>query len=65
MPVARMPAATDPGVFDVLDDLAEAALRSGGEVIVLEAARMPSRTGAAAVFRYQLDRKQVRKLPWP
>lgn len=37
---------------DVLDDLAEAALRTGAEVIVLEAARMPSKTGAAAVFRY-------------
>jgi hypothetical protein len=37
---------------DVLDDLAEATLRTGGEVIVLEAARMPSETGAAALFRY-------------
>jgi len=44
--------AADPGASDVLDDLAEAALRTGGEVIVLEPARMPSRTGAAAVFRY-------------
>lgn len=45
-------AATDPGISDVLDDLAEAALRTGGEVIVLEAARMASGSGAAAVFRY-------------
>lgn len=45
-------AATDAGISDVLDDLAEAALRAGGEVIVLEAARKPSRTAAAAVFRY-------------
>ena len=37
---------------DVLDDLAEAALRTGGEVIVLPTERMPSKTGAAAVFRY-------------
>ena len=37
---------------DVLDDLAGATLRTGGEVIVLEAARMPAKTGAAAVFRY-------------
>jgi hypothetical protein len=43
---------TDPGASDVLDDLAEATLRTGAEVIVLEGARMPSRTGAAATFRY-------------
>lgn len=45
-------AAADPKASDVLDDLAEAALRTGGEVIVLPADRMPSKTGAAAVFRY-------------
>lgn len=45
-------AAADLRVSDVLDDLAEAALRTGAEVIVLEADRMPSTTGAAAVFRY-------------
>lgn len=39
-------------VSDVLDDLAEGTLRTGGEVIVLETARMPSTTGAAALFRY-------------
>lgn len=46
--------AADPGASDVLDDLAEAALRTGGEVIeiMVEPARMPSRTGAAVVFRY-------------
>lgn len=44
--------AADLGLSDVLDDLAEATLLTGGEVIVLEAARMPSRSGAAAVFRY-------------
>lgn len=44
--------AADPGASDVLDDLAEAALSTGGEVIVLEPARMPSKTGAAAVFRH-------------
>jgi hypothetical protein len=45
-------AADDPAISDVLDDLAEAALRTGAEVIVLQADRMPSKTGAAAVFRY-------------
>jgi hypothetical protein len=37
---------------DALDDLAEAALGTGAEVIVLPASRMPTQTGAAAVFRY-------------
>lgn len=50
---ARNDAAADlPGTSDVLDDLAEATLRTGGEVIVLPAERMPSKTGAAATFRY-------------
>ena len=37
---------------DVLDDLAEAALATGVEVIVLPADRMPTNSGAAAVLRY-------------
>lgn len=37
---------------DVLDDIAEAVFRDGGEVIVLPKERMPSTTGAAAIFRY-------------
>jgi hypothetical protein len=45
-------ASVDPTASDVLDDLAEAALRTGAEVIVLQAGRMPAGTGAAAVFRY-------------
>lgn len=47
-------AAADPGAekSEVLDDLAEAVLRMGGEAIALEADRVPSKTGAAAVFRY-------------
>jgi len=45
-------AATDLRTSDVLDDLAEAALRTGAEVIVLEADRMPSTSGAAAIFQY-------------
>lgn len=40
---------------DVLDDLAEAALGTSAEVIVLPPDRMPTNTGAAAVFRYQLE----------
>lgn len=37
---------------DVLDDIAEAVFRSGGEVVILPKGRMPSTTGAAAIFRY-------------
>jgi hypothetical protein len=41
-----------PGAGDVLDDLAEAVLRNGGEVIIVPHERMPSRTGLAAIYRY-------------
>lgn len=44
--------AASAGAADVLEELAEAAVRTGAEVIVLEADRMPSRSGAAAVFRH-------------
>lgn len=49
---ASRDASAEPSAPDVLDGLAEATLSTGGEVTGLEAARMPSRTGAAAVFRY-------------
>ena len=48
----RAAAGSDAERSDVLHDMAEAVLRTGGEVIVLEADRMPSKTGAAAIFRY-------------
>ncbi|MBA3624017.1 MAG: hypothetical protein H0W48_06115 [Methylibium sp.] len=41
-----------PGVDDLLDDLAEQVLRTGGEVIVVPAERMPSSTGLAAIYRF-------------
>ena len=41
-----------PEVDDLLDELAEQALRTGAEVMVVPAERMPTRTGAAAIFRY-------------
>ena len=41
-----------PDVDDLVDDLAELVLRRGGEVVVSTADRMPTRTGAAAVFRF-------------
>ena len=37
---------------DLLDDIAEAVLRTGGEVVVVPAERMPVTSGLAAVFRY-------------
>lgn len=37
---------------DVLDDLAEWTLRTGGEVVVVPAERMPTDTGVAAIFRF-------------
>lgn len=42
----------DPDVDDLIDDLAEAVLRTGGEVVVVPAGRMPTDTGLAATFRY-------------
>ncbi len=43
---------SDPDVDDVLDDLAELVLGMRGEVIVVPAERMPSTTGAVAIYRY-------------
>lgn len=42
----------DPIVGDVLDDLAEMVFKSKGEVVVLPKERMPTSTGAAAIYRY-------------
>jgi hypothetical protein len=42
----------DPGVDDLFDDLAEITLAKGGEVVVVPAERMPTDTGAAAIYRY-------------
>jgi hypothetical protein len=41
-----------PASEDRLDDLLEGVLRTGGEVIVLPANRMPTRTGLAAIYRF-------------
>ena len=43
---------TEPGVDDLLDDLAELVLRKGGEVVVVPSDRMPTQSGAAAIFRF-------------
>jgi hypothetical protein len=42
----------DPGVDDLLDDLAEHAFRTGAEVVIVPAERMPTTTGLAAIYRY-------------
>ena len=42
----------DPKVDDLLDDLGELVLKSGGTVVMVPAERMPTTTGAAAVFRF-------------
>lgn len=42
----------DPTVDDVLDDLGERVLRSGGEVVIVPAERMPTRSGLAAIYRF-------------
>jgi hypothetical protein len=42
----------DPEVDDTLDDLAALVLHAGGRVIVVPAARMPSTTGVAAIYRF-------------
>jgi Bacterial archaeo-eukaryotic release factor family 3 len=42
----------DPLVDDVLDDLGEQVLKTGGEVVIVPAERMPVATGVAAIYRY-------------
>ena len=42
----------DAHTDDLLDDLAEFTLRMGGEVVIVPQARMPTSTGAAAVYRF-------------
>ena len=51
----RMPRHADrdePAAGDILDDLAERVLKTGGQVIVAPKGSMPTATGLAAVFRY-------------
>ncbi len=42
----------DPDIDDLLDDFAEMVFKNKGEVVVLPKERMPSDTGAAAIYRY-------------
>lgn len=43
-----------PGRDDVLDDLAELALRMGGEVVLIPQDKMPVKSGVAAILRSSL-----------
>ncbi len=49
---ALSPAAGAVAAGDMLDDLAEMALKTKAMVIVTPAAQMPTQTGLAAIFRY-------------
>ncbi|MBK6867274.1 MAG: hypothetical protein IPG98_04790 [Burkholderiales bacterium] len=42
----------DPRIDDMLDDLGERVLRSGGEVVIVPAERMPTKSGLAATYRF-------------
>jgi hypothetical protein len=42
----------DPQVDDLLDDVAELVIKRGGNVIVVAAENMPTKTGIAATFRH-------------
>jgi hypothetical protein len=48
----RVAEADQPGAGDILDELAERVLKTGGQVVVAPRASMPTHTGLAAVFRY-------------
>lgn len=41
-----------PGADDLLDDIGEAVLARGGDVVIVPAERMPTDSGLAATFRY-------------
>lgn len=42
----------NPRVNDLLDDLAELTLKTGGDVVIVPVDSMPSETGAAGIFRF-------------
>jgi hypothetical protein len=42
----------NPEVDDLLDDLGERVLKTGGEVVIVPSGRMPTQTGIAATYRF-------------
>lgn len=43
---------SNPQPGDALHDLGERVVKTGGEVVIVPAERMPTRTGAAAIYRF-------------
>lgn len=43
---------SEPDVDDLLDDIGELGMKNGAEVVIVPVARMPTRTGIAAVYRF-------------
>jgi hypothetical protein len=43
---------SDPQVEDLLDGLGELILKKGGHVVIVPTQHMPTKTGAAGIFRY-------------
>jgi hypothetical protein len=42
----------NPEIDDLLDDIGVHVLKTGGEVVIVPAERMPTQTGIAAIYRY-------------
>lgn len=42
----------NPSVDDLLDDIGEQVLKNSGEVVLVPADRMPTKTGVAAIYRF-------------
>ena len=42
----------NPEVDDLLDDVGELVMKNGGQVVIVPAERMPTRTGLAGIYRY-------------
>jgi Bacterial archaeo-eukaryotic release factor family 3 len=53
----RRNGAHDPNASDLLDEVAELVLRTKGAVVVVPRDRMPSDTGLAAIYRFEVARK--------
>lgn len=48
----RLRESGDPATDDLIDDIGELVIGSGGEVVVVPAERMPASSGVAAIYRY-------------
>lgn len=50
--IEKQPSLCDPEVGDLIDDVAEQVLLTGGEVVVVPSDRMPTDSGLAATYRF-------------